>query len=345
MNCFVTFVSNGPFRNGRDPNRICSSGQQPVPVKLGKDQEVPTRVGVLGCTIILAAHLFQGSGRKRLLVPRQDSVYFNREASATIKGSKIDAFFSRWSSWLEDRLVPALKLERSESTSRNGQLNKDQVALYSDVFTGQNQTQDESSPCRRFRSLLVDGGGGLQAFNAVLYPSPHLGLVPILGIDVLSFNNHKRLLFGVDWAPALPSAAYAEARIFPFLKDLRQKYEAQYTAPSGKFYGPEPEFFSPQMFLSRAEGEEAMLPESQLWNIFREYVDRYVEMLGTAKPAGAAEVALARERQIAYDQWHAARDPALPIFRKIFGEQWTEDFIREVLFPGTQVQSSSQAEP
>eukprot|EP00913_Durusdinium_trenchii_P018081 g16990.t1 len=42
-----------------------------------------------------------------------------------------------------------------------------------------------------------------------------------------------------------------------------------------------------------------------------------------------------QERQTAYDIWHAERDPALILFQKIFGRQWTEDFSRQILFPGS----------
>ncbi|CAJ1386649.1 unnamed protein product [Effrenium voratum] len=41
------------------------------------------------------------------------------------------------------------------------------------------------------------------------------------------------------------------------------------------------------------------------------------------------------ERQAAYDAWHAERDPALLMFRRLFGAAWTEEFTQEVLFPGS----------
>ena len=49
-----------------------------------------------------------------------------------------------------------------------------------------------------------------------------------------------------------------------------------------------------------------------------------------------SESSQAQARQMAYDIWHKERDPALALFRKIFGADWTEDYSRRILFPGSQ---------
>jgi len=193
--------------------------------------------------------------------------------------------------------------------------------------------KDADCPIRRLRYVLVDAGDELQAFNAVIYPAHGLGPLPVLGIDVLSFNSHKKLLFGVDWAPMTPGEAYSEANIAPYVSAIRQQHDAIRLDPTGKFYGELPEFFSPHMFFSRPEGQEAFHPGSELWDVFRGYAERYSAMIRSA-PRGSAEEARAKERQTAYDIWHAARDPALPVFKRMFGEPWTEEYARVVLFPG-----------
>lgn len=66
-------------------------------------------------------------------------------------------------------------------------------------------------PIRRARSVIVNAGKKVQAYNVVVYPSYDRGLQPVIGIDLLSFSSHKQLLFGVDWAPMLPGDEYAEA--------------------------------------------------------------------------------------------------------------------------------------
>eukprot|EP00434_Breviolum_minutum_P046086 symbB.v1.2.041493.t1/scaffold8278.1/size6969/1 len=55
------------------------------------------------------------------------------------------------------------------------------------------------------------------------------------------------------------------------------------------------------------------------------FFGRYLQMLQLAEsPVDADLVQKAQERQMAYDIWHAERDPALVLFRKMFGKEWTE---------------------
>eukprot|EP00439_Symbiodinium_sp_Y106_P016690 s7642_g2.t1 len=130
--------------------------------------------------------------------------------------------------------------------------------------------QAPSAPVRRVRYVTVDAGPQLQAFNAVVYPAPSHGLQPVLGVDVLSFNSHKRQLFGVDWAPMLPKLGHIEERIAPYVRSIYDDFEAFRSAPGGKVYGDSPEFFSPYMFFSRPEGPEAISAGSKLWEPYHE---------------------------------------------------------------------------
>lgn len=259
-----------------------------------------------------------------------------------------DFFFEPWARRFEE-LLPLQELGLQETplpshlanTGGSGKAGKD-AEIHGQVFVS-NDTERGSSPARRCRVALVRNGGQLQAFNAVLYPSYNLGPLPIFGIDVLSFNNHQRLLFGVDWAPMQTSAEYAEEYIKPHVAQVRQKHEALLLDPSGKFYGEAPEFFSSQIFFSRPSGPEALSQGEELWEVFEEYCSRYVRMLHTAKAAGAVSAdaaSLAEQRQAAFDTWHAERDPAVPVFRRLFGESWTNEYVHEVLFPGAKVRTA-----
>jgi len=194
----------------------------------------------------------------------------------------------------------------------------------------------EPSLIRRARSVSVNAGAKVQAFNVVVYPSYNLGLQPVLGVDLLSFSSNKQLLFGVDWAPLLTDEAYAEAKIAPFLSSILDEFDHLRTSPSGKVYGENPEFFSPYMFFSRPQDKEALQRGSELWKVSAQYFDRYLQMLQLVEsPVDADLVQKAQERQMAYDIWHAERDPALVLFRKMFGKEWTEDFSQKILFPGS----------
>lgn len=263
-------------------------------------------------------------------------------SEATVKdameGTTSGPFFQPWADWLEDHFVQSLGLQEQalppEYAIRHGRSSDGSaVSLRGHLFVG----EDRRCPARRLRYVVVDGGRGLQAFNAVLYPNPELGPLPILGVDLLSFNGHARLLFGIDWAPLLRDPAYLEAYIAEHVGDIKATRATLATEPGGKLYGEAPEFFSPNMFFARPEGAEAMQRDAGLWEVFEEYCVRYGDMLlaTTAKGPTDGDVAeRAMVRQDDYDAWHADRDPALAIFKKLFGGKWTEDYTRDYLFPG-----------
>eukprot|EP00971_Amphidinium_carterae_P053198 1047898-Amphidinium_carterae.1 len=73
---------------------------------------------------------------------------------------------------------------------------------------------------------------------------------------------------------------------------------------------------------------------SPLWDVFQGYCKRYSKRLQSATP-DLKSSELAWQKQAAYDRWHAERDPAVAVFKGLFGQDWTERFIKEVLFPGT----------
>jgi len=263
--------------------------------------------------------------------------------------AKLRSFFSEWTSWLEDSFIPKLDLVEEDLPTKfairtgvappqtaNGKStdanNSGQATISSRVWVA----KDPLGAVRRLRLVEVDAGGQLQAFNAVVYPSCRLGLQPVLGVDVLSFNSHKRLLFGVDWAPMLRDPDYLKARIARFVRKTYEEFDELRTAPSGKIYGDDPEFFSPYMFLSRPEGKEAISADSKLWKVFNQYFNEYCTMLVQCPKDADQHLCLqAQERQAAYDAWHAERDPAVKVFRRMFGEEWTEEFTQAVLFPGS----------
>lgn len=261
-------------------------------------------------------------------------------------------FFAAWADHLQELLVRSLNLveepipphlarrrgrgedggEGQDTTEQRGK-----AEVISRVFVGKG---DEASPVRRLRITLVRNGPLLQAFNAVAYPAYHLGPLPILGIDVLSFNNHQRMLFGTDWAPMSQDDVYLATHITKHLEEVRARNADIRADPSARFYGEAPEFFSPQLFFSRPDGPEALHPGARLWKVFEEYSLRYVDMLlaavSSASIVSAQVPGLETSRQRDYDLWHAERDPALPIFRRLFGAEWTAEYVSSVLFPGAQ---------
>jgi len=250
-----------------------------------------------------------------------------------------EGLFQPWAEWFEAHFVGEFELREEvlpdHLARRRGHGSGSGALIQGRLLVG-----EADSPIRRVRITMVDDGDKLQAFNASVYPSHSLGPLPVLGIDVLTFNNHKRLLFGVDWSPMVPGEEYAEANIGAHVGEVRTQNAELAMEPSGKLYGELPEFFSPYMFFSRPSGAEDLRADSALWAVYCEYCIRYSSMLKQASAASAEARGRAEARQADYDKWHAERDPAMPIFRRLFGEAWTEEYVSRVLFPGS-VQSQS----
>jgi len=315
----------------RAAHLLGSSGRTSGTSSVAPVSRLASLAAVIAATSLLATG--KRRRRRRLSVSR-----WPRGCTTTKHGDTSPQlpFFEPHAQRIQDLLVQRLRLveepvEAHLQQRSGGKGGRAKISSY--VYKG-----SADSPVRRFRMVLVCDGPQLQAFNAVLYPKYDLGLLPVLGVDVLSFNKHQRLLFGADWAPMLPTAAYAEAYIVPYLANVRAKLGNSLGAPSGKFYGEEPEFFSPAMYFSRPEGPEVLLPGGDLWAVFEDYVQVYADMLEEVSVGAIGtrheDAAVAEERQRQFDAWHIERDPAVKIFMRLFGEEWTEQYLREVLFPG-----------
>jgi len=247
-----------------------------------------------------------------------------------VEAGSQEPLFRGWADWLSDFFGTEFDLVADASAPQelltaSGSRGS---AISTRVYTG----NGKSNPVRRLRISVVSSGD-LEALNAALYPSPDLGDLPILGADVLSLAGGRRFLFGIDWAPASQEPAYHAERIAPFLTEVKRKYAHLLVEPSARFYGEQPEFFSKSIFFSRPNGIDDLQKGSELWSVFEAYCAQYASMLQAATTSDD-EALKHRLRQDDYDRWHAERDPAIPVFRKLFGAEWAHRFTEQVLFPG-----------
>jgi len=272
----------------------------------------------------------QHLGRRQ--APEGVAVPLRRRADIEVK----TPFFVPWVDWMCEHFMRELQLEE-EPLPRDLAYKQGQ----SEVFAGRSvQTRifvsrHPDSPVRYVRVTLVNNGQQFQAMNAAVYPAFSRGPLPMLAIDLLSFDNHNRQLYGIDWAPMSPTEEYSRQYIAPHIAEVRHGEHAQLTCqPTARFYGEDPEFFSPYLFFARPEGAEAMSPGGDLWDIFMEYCSRYSRMLQAAPRASSRDLALtALERQVAYEQWHYDHDPAPKLLNRVFGDDWTQEFMEQCMFP------------
>lgn len=194
----------------------------------------------------------------------------------------------------------------------------------------------------KIRMTYYDAGEGCQVFNSLWYPHPDSNL-PLLGIDLLSFNR-KRFLAIVDFQPLYDTKdadrhSVTDVAIENMLQPIKDKYESLQGQMSSKFYD-ETQFFSKQMLFARFEDEGVVLED--LMPAFQEYVAAHVNMVTqqqqqdkTSKStagAGSASKKSVLERYSKYDTYSAVRDPATGLFAAMFGKEWADDFVYDFLF-------------
>lgn len=143
--------------------------------------------------------------------------------------------------------------------------------------------------------------------------------------------------------PASDTSLAAGGRFERRLAAIRAKYAggdgARLALPDG---GDLPEaakaFFSPHFLFTRLDATAAghAAVRSTVREAYQDYVGLYLELLKAAaaegpirEPARAAEV---RRGHVAYMNYRAEKDPARGMLTRMFGPEWTERLIHEVLF-------------
>eukprot|EP00549_Striatella_unipunctata_P020145 CAMPEP_0118696714 /NCGR_PEP_ID=MMETSP0800-20121206/14025_1 /TAXON_ID=210618 ORGANISM="Striatella unipunctata, Strain CCMP2910" /NCGR_SAMPLE_ID=MMETSP0800 /ASSEMBLY_ACC=CAM_ASM_000638 /LENGTH=369 /DNA_ID=CAMNT_0006595907 /DNA_START=132 /DNA_END=1241 /DNA_ORIENTATION=+ len=188
----------------------------------------------------------------------------------------------------------------------------------------------------KIRMTYYDAGENTQVFNAVCYPDPSYNL-PILGIDLLAFNRKKYLAI-VDFQPIHDEEKDHATTFEHILEPIKNSYESLQGRMSSKFYD-ETKFFSQQMLFSRFDDENIVTQE--LFPAFTQYVQSHLELLRSTK-RDESQRSFVRDRQTAYNDYSAERDPATGLFAAMFGKEWAHGFVHEFLFSHAKEEQSQE---
>lgn len=182
----------------------------------------------------------------------------------------------------------------------------------------------------RFRSVRLtyfDAGDSCQVFNSLWYPSYEYD-TPLFGVDLISLGKN-RVLSVIDFQPLHPTSEYSARYIQP-LGAIREKYFDLQGTLSGKFYD-DTSFFSKNMLFGRFTDESKL--KSVVLPAYSEYLHEYIKLMDKAVPNHDAKaVEVVKNRQVAYDVYSAAKDPAIGLFDAYFGKQWSSSFVSDFLF-------------
>lgn len=167
---------------------------------------------------------------------------------------------------------------------------------------------------------------GIQVLNFVVIPSESTSL-PVLGIDLVTLPGNRHLLL-LDAQPMTDPNPY---------DDLWQGWHERHVDGKDNFpWGgdfPEPvqKFVSKYALWTRLQevDDPVSVINGDVWEAFVEHLDIYLLMLKQSQNAESQ----GRNHQPAYLNYRRTNDPAKPMLNSLYGSEWTDRLLDEVLFP------------
>ena len=155
--------------------------------------------------------------------------------------------------------------------------------------------------------------------------------VPFFGVDFVSLPNSHLLV--LDFQPSLKIQNQYNKELLEKLIKLKTRCHSSLPLAE-KMSVDVAKFFSPGVIWSKLPKEETSdsLIANQLYKSFKEYLNLYLEILFESK---VANIDLQKELingQNNYLKYREDNDPARPMLTSLFGKEFTESLIKEVLF-------------
>ena len=206
-----------------------------------------------------------------------------------------------------------LDLPRELRTAR-GQWKAEAVTIRTRAYDGEKV---------RYSRFVTIEGAGLLIGNLLILANPNYSL-PILGADVVAIGGRQTMV-AVDLSPAFPAGSARTAM----------------DAAVGAALGPRPQLpaggelpgwcaalFSPHALYTRVNA----LDSAKAAAAFRLYPEAFASLVLEARPQlDLAETV--RKGHDAYAVAHRLDDKGLGLLAKMFGKDWADRYLKDVLFP------------
>ena len=155
--------------------------------------------------------------------------------------------------------------------------------------------------------------------------------VPFFGVDFVSLPNSHLLV--LDFQPSLTIKNQYSNKLLEKLKNLKNSCHSSLPLAE-EMSADVARFFSPGLIWSKLPKEENsdFLIANQLYTSFTEYLTLYLEILFESKEANMELQKELINGQNNYLKYRRDNDPARPMLSSLFGKEFTESLIKEVLF-------------
>jgi phycoerythrobilin:ferredoxin oxidoreductase len=184
----------------------------------------------------------------------------------------------------------------------------------------------KSSKLRQIRAAHVQGGDSLQVLNFVIFPQLNYNL-PFFGADLVTLPGGH--LIALDMQPLFQDRDYQKQYSEPILP-IWQIYQED--LPWGGDFPLEAKpFFSPAFLWTRPK--ETEIVETRVLEAFKDYLQAYLNFVEEAQPETDSQKLIEiLQAQRRYVNYRAEKDPARGMFTRLYGQEWTEEYIHGFLF-------------
>ncbi|MEO1671680.1 MAG: phycoerythrobilin:ferredoxin oxidoreductase, partial [Cyanobacteria bacterium J06631_2] len=185
----------------------------------------------------------------------------------------------------------------------------------------------QSDKLRQIRAAHVQGGNSLQVLNFVIFPKLNYDL-PFFGADLVTLPGGH--LIAIDMQPLFSQNAAYQAKYSQPIMSMFHEYQKDLPW-GGDFPKEAQQYFSPA-FLWTRPGETEVV-ESKVFQAFCDYLTAYIDFVEQANEITDGEqLSAIFQAHKSYANYRAEKDPARGMLTRLYGSEWTEEYIHGFLF-------------
>jgi len=185
----------------------------------------------------------------------------------------------------------------------------------------------KSPKLRQIRAAHVQGGNSLQVLNFVIFPELNYDL-PFFGADLVTLPGGH--LIAIDMQPLFSQNEAYQAKYSKPIMSMFDEYQKDLPW-GGDFPEEAQQYFSPAFLWTRPSETEVV--EKKVFAAFSDYLDAYINFVGQAeKITDRQQLSAILQAQKSYANYRAEKDPARGMLTRLYGEEWTEEYIHGFLF-------------
>jgi hypothetical protein len=180
---------------------------------------------------------------------------------------------------------------------------------------------------------------GIQVLNMVIIPHKHTGL-PVFGADFVALPGNKHLLL----LDAQPVRGGGDTDIGNCYDDwFQQWYERNNISQQFEWGGDLPEPVQPYVskyalwtrFTESNSDNPIDVIRGPVMDAFKDHFHTYIQMLNQYESSSVrqSDDNTNSSRLLDYLTYRLDNDPARPMLKRLFGAEWTEQALHDILFP------------